>query len=77
MNHCYHPRKARVFEEFSPGRHPLSLLWMAEEENIMLIVYLGQAVNSLFVKGNWVLIKDWMMVISPVDLTCGSRLDDV
>jgi hypothetical protein len=41
MNHCYHPRKARVYEDFSPGRNPLSLLWMVEEENSMLVVYLG------------------------------------
>lgn len=53
--HCYDPRKARVFEEFSFGRHPLSLLWMAEEENIMLIMYPGQAVTVC--KGNWLLIK--------------------
>ena len=38
---CYDPRKAPVFEEFSPGRHPLSLLWMAEGENIMLIMHPG------------------------------------
>ena len=38
---CYDSRKASVFEEFSPGRHPLRLLWMAEEENIILIMYLG------------------------------------
>ena len=43
--HCYDPRKARVFEEFSPGWHPLSLLWMAEEQNIMLIMHPGYAVT--------------------------------
>jgi hypothetical protein len=41
MVHCYDPRKARVFEEFSPGKHSLSLLWMAEEENSMLIMHPG------------------------------------
>ena len=45
MVHCYDPRKARVFEEFSPGWHPLSLLWMAEEQNIMLIMHPGQEVT--------------------------------
>jgi hypothetical protein len=38
---CQEPRKARVFEEFSHGRHPLRLFWIPEEENIMLIMYLG------------------------------------
>jgi hypothetical protein len=42
---CYGPRKARVFEEFSSGRHHLNLLWMAEEQNIMLIMHPGYAVT--------------------------------
>lgn len=42
---CYDPRNARVFEECSHGRHPLTLLWMTEEENTILVMYLGQAVT--------------------------------
>jgi hypothetical protein len=33
---CYDLRKARMFEEFS---HALSLLWMAKEQNIMIIIH--------------------------------------
>jgi hypothetical protein len=58
LGNCYDPRKARAFEEFTPGKHPLSLFWMTEEEKYHVNYVFGIGSNSLSVKENWLLIKD-------------------